>query len=226
MKRSGTFFLIALVIIIIDQASKLLVHEYMTYGPAGEIQILGDLFKLHYTLNPGMAFGMEFGSDYGKLGLTFFRLIAAAGISWFIYSAAKKPEEYNKYFVLCMSFILAGAVGNLIDSIFYGVFIDFNAIPYSGKTPPFYPWFHGQVIDMLYFDIWEGPVPEFIPFIGGNYYSMWPIFNIADASIFLGVTAIFIFQKKFFPKEFADTSKEEETNKAVTTDAEAERDGQ
>jgi signal peptidase II len=200
MKQSGKYFLTAILILTIDQISKILVHQLMTFGPSGEIQLIGDFFKLHYTLNPGMAFGMEFGSEYGKLGLTFFRLAAAAAISLFIFRASRNVE-YNKYFLFCMAFILAGAVGNLIDSVFYGVFIEFNAIPYNSETPPFYPWFHGQVIDMLYFDIWEGPVPEYIPFIGGNYYSLWPIFNVADAAIFCGVTAIFIFQNKFFPKE-------------------------
>ena len=94
-----------------------------------------------------------------------------------------------------MALILGGAIGNVLDSTFYGILLD-NA-PYSSSTP----WFHGQVVDMFYIDIWEGILPNWIPFLGGQYYSLWPIFNIADASIFCGVAVILIFQKKFFPSD-------------------------
>lgn len=91
-----------------------------------------------------------------------------------------------------MAAVLAGAIGNLIDSIFYGVWLD-NA-PYNAISP----WFHGQVVDMFYIDIWEGRVADWVPLWGGDYISLWPIFNIADAAIFCGVAVILIFQKKFF----------------------------
>ena len=190
------YYLLTLGIIAIDQIVKLLVHAYMEIGSLGEIPIFGDWFKLHYTTNPGMAFGLEFGSEYGKLGLTFFRLLAMTGIGYFLYSAARK-ETYAEGFLWSVALILGGAIGNVIDSTFYGFFLD-NA-PFTETPPPFYPWFHGQVIDMFYFDIWEGRVPEDVPVFGGNYYSLWPIFNVADASIFVGVAVILIFQKRFFP---------------------------
>ena len=190
------YYLLTVGVIVIDQAVKLWVHAYMDNGLHGEIPIFGDWFKLHYTTNPGMAFGLEFGSEYGKLGLTTFRLLAMTAIGYFLYKAAKR-ETYAQGFLWSVALILGGAIGNVIDSTFYGFFLD-NA-PFTENPPPFYPWFHGQVIDMFYFDIWEGRVPEDVPFFGGNYYSLWPIFNVADASIFMGVAIILIFQKRFFP---------------------------
>jgi len=137
------YFGCTLLVIAIDQAVKMWVHFQMDFGSPGQILIFGDWFKLHYTTNPGMAFGMELGS---------------------------------------------------VDSVFYGVWLD-NA-PYNAPTP----WFHGQVVDMFYFDIWEGYIPEWMPLWGGQYTALWPIFNVADASIFIGVTTILLFQNKFFPE--------------------------
>jgi signal peptidase II len=189
------YYLLTLVVILIDQVVKLSVHEYMQMGPLGEIKIFGDWFKLHYTLNPGMAFGLEFGSEYGKIGLTLFRIVAVIIIAIYIYYLIKSRSAHSG-FIWCMALVLGGALGNVIDSTFYGVFLD-NAL-YVLNPPPLYPWFHGQVIDMFYLDIWEGAIPDYVPLIGGSYYSLWPIFNVADASIFMGVMFILIFQGKFF----------------------------
>lgn len=162
----------------------------MTYGVDGEIHIFGDWFKLHYTLNPGMAFGLQLGEPYGKILLTGFRMLATAG---FIYYLAKLAKEgAHRGFLLCISLVLGGAIGNLIDSTFYGVWLG-NA-PYGSVTP----WFHGQVVDMFYLDLWEGILPDWIPLLGGQFYSFWPIFNVADAAIFCGIVAILIFQGRFF----------------------------
>lgn len=162
----------------------------MEMGIAGQIEVFGEWFKLYYTLNPGMAFGMQFGSEYGKLGLSLFRLVAMFFIAYYLYKLAK--EKTHPGVLWSMAAVLAGAVGNLIDSIFYGVWLD-NA-PYNAISP----WFHGQVVDMFYIDIWEGRVADWIPLWGGDYISLWPIFNVADAAIFCGVAVILIFQKKFF----------------------------
>jgi signal peptidase II len=180
-----TFFLVAL-----DQVVKLAVHFNMEMGIAGQIEVFGEWFKLYYTLNPGMAFGMQFGSEYGKLGLSLFRLVAMFFIAYYLYKLAK--ENTHSGFLWSMAAVLAGAIGNLIDSMFYGVWLD-NA-PYNAISP----WFHGQVVDMFYIDIWEGRVASWIPFWGGDYISLWPIFNIADACIFCGVAIILVFQKRFF----------------------------
>ncbi len=184
------FYLLSLAIIILDQVVKLLVHYNMDMGLAGQIPVLGDWFKLHYTLNPGMAFGMQLGSEYGKLALTLFRLVAMIGIAYYLYALARRNTHQG--LLWCIALVLGGAIGNVLDSIFYGVFLD-NA-PYGSSTP----WFHGQVVDMFYVDIWEGRVAEWVPLWGGDYIALWPIFNIADAAIFVGVTIILIMQKKFF----------------------------
>lgn len=183
------YFSVTGAVILVDQAVKLLVHYYMDYGLAGEIKVLGNLFKLHYTLNPGMAFGLEIGAANGKLMLTLFRLVAVAGIAWYLADLIKKNS--HRGYIVCIALILGGAIGNLIDSIFYGVLLD-NA-PADASTP----WFHGQVIDMFYVDLWEGVLPDWLPLAGGQYYSFWPIFNVADAAIFCGIAAIIIWQKRF-----------------------------
>jgi signal peptidase II len=137
-----------------------------------------------------MAFGMKLNFEYGKLFLTLFRLVAMVGISYYLYTLINKGM--HKGMLVCIALILGGAVGNVVDSIFYGVFLD-NA-PVGVPTP----WFYGQVVDMFYVDIWEGRVADWIPFLGGKYMSLWPVFNVADASIFMGVFSILIFQKSFF----------------------------
>jgi signal peptidase II len=180
---------LALLIILIDQSVKLLVHFNMPMGELGEIKILGDFFKLHYTLNPGMAFGVELGSAYGKLFLTGFRLLAMGGIVYWLYLLISQNAPTG--LLICLSMILGGAVGNLVDSIFYGIWL--NNAPFDAVSP----WFHGQVIDMFYLDLWKGYLPNWFPVMGGEWYSLWPIFNVADASIFVGIFTILIFQNKF-----------------------------
>lgn len=187
------YYVLSLVVILVDQAVKMLVHYNMDPGIAGQIQVFDDWFKLHYTLNPGMAFGMQIASEHGKLILTVFRLIAVVGIAYYLYYLAKKGVHQG--LIWCIALILGGAIGNVIDSTFYGVLLD-NA-PFDASTP----WFHGQVVDMFYIDIWEGRVADWVPIFGGDYMALWPIFNIADASIFVGVAIILIMQKVFFHEE-------------------------
>jgi len=196
------YFGIAFLVILIDQVVKMLVHNNMDFGTPGQIKVIGDWFKLHYTTNPGMAFGMQLGSEYGKFILTSFRLVAMFGIGYYLYYLINKKAHPG--YIVCISMILGGAIGNLIDSIFYGVFL--NNAPYNAPTP----WFHGQVIDMFYFDIWEGFIPEWIPLWGGSYTALWPIFNIADAAIFVGVAIILLYQTKFFEHEKAQQEEEED----------------
>jgi len=165
----------------------------MQPGMPGEIPLIGQWLKLHYTLNPGMAFGVELPPPYGKLLLTGFRLLAVGGLSYYITHLWR--HQAAKGFIACMALILGGAVGNLIDSIFYGIVYD-NA-PFGSPTK----WFFGQVIDMLYVDVYEGFLPAAWPLVGGKYVSLWPIFNIADSSIFIGVALILLLQGRFFKQE-------------------------
>ncbi|GAB3640716.1 lipoprotein signal peptidase [Spirosoma arcticum] len=188
-KNPFRFFVLALLLIALDQGVKLAVHHYMTPGFAGQVNVAGSWLKLHYVLNPGMAFGMQLSYEYGKLLLSVFRLFAMVGIGYYLVYLAHRGAPNGLLWAMAM--ILAGAVGNVIDSTFYGVFL--NNAPYGSPTP----WFHGQVIDMIFVDVWEGFIPEWVPVWGGQYYST-PIFNIADSCIFIGVCLILFFQRRFF----------------------------
>jgi signal peptidase II len=208
--KASKYFLLAFIIILIDQASKLLVYNNMYLHE--EIYVLGDWFRIHYLLNPGMAFGIRWENEFGKLALTVFRIGAMFG--YYLWKLAK--NDYHKIFLWCMGLILGGAVGNVIDSTFYGVFL--NNAPEGSPTP----WFHGQVIDMLYFPIFDFMWPQWVPFVGGRYFEFFsPVFNIADSSIFIGVFIILVMQKRIF-KEKTDmsvTSTEQPAGNSIVTDS-------
>jgi signal peptidase II len=188
------FLLISVVIIIIDQTSKLLVYKYMELGTVGEIKVIGDWFRLHYLLNPGMAFGIRWENEFGKLALTIFRILAMFGIGYYLWKMAKSNAHTG--FLVCMALILGGAVGNVIDSTFYGVLLQNH--PVDSPTP----WFHGQVIDMLFFPLFEFTWPSWVPFVGNEYFLFFsPVFNVADSSIFVGVVIILLFQRRFFKEK-------------------------
>ena len=183
------YFIIAIIIICLDQTSKLLVHKYMYLHE--EVNVFGEWFKLHYLLNPGLAFGIRWDNEFGKLALTVFRIIAMFGIGYYLYQMIVKKSHSG--FLICLAMILGGAIGNVIDSTFYGVFLDNAPLESPSK------WFHGQVIDMLFFPIADFTWPQWFPYLGGDYFLFFsPVFNIADSSIFLGVISILIFQKRFF----------------------------
>ncbi len=192
------YFLLAFMIVVIDQTSKMLVFNNMYLHQ--EINVIGEWFRIHYLLNPGMAFGIKWENEFGKLALTIFRIGAMFGISWYLWKMAER--NMHSGFLWCMGLILGGAVGNVIDSTFYGVLL--NNAPADAPTP----WFHGQVIDMLYFPIFDFVWPEWVPFVGGRYFEFFsPVFNIADSSIFLGVVTILIMQKRFFKEKHHEQSK-------------------
>lgn len=210
------YFLIAIVVIVIDQTSKLLIHFNMNLHD--EITVLGNDqygFKLHYLLNPGMAFGIRWKSEFGKLALTIFRIAAMFGIGYYLWRMGKRHAHPG--FLLSMALILGGAVGNVIDSTFYGVFL--NNHPPDSPTP----WFHGQVIDMLYFPLFDFTIPHWVPFKGGEFFTFFsPVFNIADSSIFIGVVIILLFQKRFFKDHLEDEHTTTTADEPATTAASEE----
>lgn len=204
------YYLLSLVVIILDQVVKLIVHFNMELGE--EIVVFGDWFKIHYTENPGMAFGIQIEWEYGKFLLTFFRLFAMIAIGYYVLVLARK--QVHQGLIWCVALILAGAIGNVIDSTFYGVLL--NNAPADATTP----WFHGKVVDMFYLDIWSGYVADWVPVWGGKHLFLWPIFNIADASIFIGVAIILLMQKRFFAedqKQPAEPAKDESIETEVKT---------
>ena len=209
--KAGRYFLIAFVIIIIDQTSKLLVWKYMHIHQ--EVNVVGEWFRLHYLLNPGMAFGIRWQSEFGKMALTLFRIVAMFGIGYYLFRMTLRGA--HRGFLVAMSLILGGAIGNVIDSTFYGVFL--NNAPLDSP----YRWFHGQVIDMLFFPIFDFYWPEWVPVWGGdNFVFFSPVFNIADSSIFVGVVSILIFQRRFFKEKDELQTHEaivEETSITTTT---------
>lgn len=164
----------------------------------GEEIRIADWFIIHFTENPGMAFGMEFGGTAGKLILSLFRIVAIGFMAWYLFHSIKKGTNY--YFLTALSLILAGALGNLIDSAFYGLIFDHSSFqvaemfPVGGGDGRF---LHGKVVDMFYFPIINGYYPEWLPKIGGESFTFFkPVFNIADASITTGVFSFIIFYKK------------------------------
>ena len=186
------YFLLTIGILILDQTSKLLVHYNMHLYE--EFNVLGSWFRIHYILNEGIAFGLKADWAYSKLILTLFRLVASiAGVVLIVKYAKQKIHPGALW---AGALILAGAVGNLIDSMFYGIIFD-NA-PYDAP----FAFMNGQVIDMLYFPLFSFNWPEWIPYFGGDRFHFFSaIFNIADSSIFIGVMILLIWQKKFFPEK-------------------------
>ncbi len=203
MKYRNLLFLIVL-ILLIDQCLKIYIKTHFYYGQ--EVAVLGSWFRLHFIENEGMAFGMKFGdASIAKLILTLFRLVAVG--FGFYYLKTMIHKGFSKATLICAALILAGAFGNLIDSVFYGKLFSES----SFCLGQWVPWgtgyanlFHGRVVDMLYFPLIEWTLPSSTPFIGAYTIRFFePVFNIADASISIGVLTLLFFQKRLLtlPKE-------------------------
>lgn len=207
MKSKHLIFIIAL-IVIADQALKVYIKTNFLLNTTHHVS--GNWFQLYFVENPGMAYGWKFGGDWGKIALTIFRLGAVIFGSWYLGRILK--QGYHKGFVICAALVYAGALGNLIDSCFYGLIFDKGMVfdpqikdyvSYDGlavfSKHGYSSFLHGNVVDMLYFPVIEGRFPSWFPFWGGESFIFFrPIFNIADAAISTGVLTILVFQKRFF----------------------------
>ena len=194
--------LTVLIVLALDQWLKIYIKTHFFHGQ--EINVIGTWFRLHFIENEGMAFGMKFGEDWGKVFLTVFRIVAVIWGFIFIKNTLIK-EKYSGGLIFCSSLILAGALGNSIDSIFYGeIFTEssFHVAHWVSWGQGYGTILHGKVVDMLYFPVLQGTYPSWFPFWKGEPFEFFrPVFNIADASISGGVIAIFVFQKMFLKKQ-------------------------
>lgn len=195
-------------LLIIDQTLKIIVKTNMVMGE--EFSVIGNWFRIHFLENNGMAFGMEWGGAAGKIGLSIFRMIAIAAISWYLVILIRKNAHIG--LILSVSAIIAGAAGNLIDSAFYGLIFSESWHTPAILFPPgggYGSFLQGRVVDMLYFPVIDTHWPDWSPFRPGESFIFFrPVFNIADASITTGVISILLFQKKFL----GDTGKSAPTS--------------
>ncbi|MBS1640087.1 MAG: lipoprotein signal peptidase [Bacteroidetes bacterium] len=204
MLKARNVILIIAAVIIADQCLKFYIK--LNYFAGEEHNIFGNWFRLHFVENEGMAWGWKFGGGFGKIALTLFRLVAVIWGSFLLKDFIKK--KYHKGFIICAALIYAGALGNLLDSMFYGLFFDYSD-PFTQNVAKLVPlgkgytsFLHGRVVDMLYFPLINSNYPSWVPFVGGDKFEFFaPVFNIADASISVGVIILLIFQNKFFKKE-------------------------
>jgi signal peptidase II len=194
--------LIIFFVLLVDQIVKFWIKTHFMLGES--VSVAGDWFYLSFVENNGMAFGLEFGGEFGKLFLSLFRIGVVGAMAWYLFKAAKK-KTLHPGLVWSFSFIVAGAIGNIIDSAFYGIIFNDS----FGQVASFMPeeggygtFLHGYVVDMFYFPIIESHFPDWMPFWGGESFTFFsPVFNVADASITAGAGVFLLFQKHFFKEE-------------------------
>jgi len=202
-------FLLAFLILLVDQVLKIYIKTNYYMGQETVLFESLPWFRLHFVENEGMAYGWKLGGSWGKIALTTFRLVAVIVGTFYLLSIIKK--QFHKGYIICVTFIYAGAIGNLIDSLFYGMVFEFSDVYAQNLAKGFWEegfkvgyegFLHGRVVDMLYFPIIEnGRFPEWFPIWGGESFEFFrPVFNIADTAISGGVFTLILFQNRFFPE--------------------------
>ena len=218
-KRLLLAIAIIVAILVIDQVIKILVKTHMHIGES--IPVFGSWFQILFIENEGMAFGMHFGGSWGKILLSVFRLIASVGIAWGIVYLIKKNAR--KFLLVSMSLIFAGAVGNIIDSCFYGLIFSESTFEVAQMFPEeggYAPFLFGKVVDMFYFPIIDTTLPEWVPIWGGQHFTFFnAIFNFADAAITIGIFMLIIDQLFASKKEKKEKENAEKTVSETTEPA-------
>lgn len=217
MKKSYLAVAIILLVLGTDQILKFWIKTNFALGEG--FDILGISWaKIHFVENEGMAFGMELGGDYGKLALSLFRLIAVFFIGYYLYTLIK--SNAGKGLIISIALVFAGAMGNIIDSVFYGVIFSATTFTQVAQFMPpeggYTTLLHGHVVDMFYFPIAQGNYPDWMPFLGGKYYLFFrPVFNVADSAITIGVLSILLFQRSIFVQSSNEQNDTGENNSSV-----------
>lgn len=192
-------FLLILFVLIIDQWSKIYVKTHFSLGESVDVF---SWFYIYFWENEGAAWGAKIPGEYGKLILTWFRIFAVVFFGYWLYVSTRQKKP--TIFLISISLILAGALGNIIDSVLYGVLFNdsTNQVATLLSDQPYGTLFHGKVVDMLYFPLIEYPVPSWVPVWGGSVFRFFePVFNIADSSISIAVGLLIVFHKKAFPSK-------------------------